>query len=330
MRKDSDHKMAYKNPMRHAEKVLASVESGHSAAKSRIAASWYRSALHHGLDPSKRREQFVATERELKSRRDGSDLLLRVAEQKLDQLFSLVGLSGCTVVLTDAAGIILDQRSRDAEAEDFAGWGLLPGANWSEGFEGTNGIGTCLAEGRNVVIHRDQHFFPKNIAMSCIGSPIYGATGQLSGALDVSSARSTQTEGLNSLIANTVEQTAKQIEIANFCAAFASERIVMAGEATGDESALVAINQDDCIVGATRAARSLLGWAMDGDLKPIAATDLFAGDDALRGFNRGEKAAVVKAITRANGNVSEAAKALGVGRATLYRRMKRLGIRRNS
>ncbi|MDN3718375.1 helix-turn-helix domain-containing protein [Roseibium salinum] len=38
---------------------------------------------------------------------------------------------------------------------------------------------------------------------------------------------------------------------------------------------------------------------------------------------------MIRALTRAGGNVSEAARALGVGRATLYRRMKRLGIGEN-
>ncbi|HHY02853.1 MAG TPA: helix-turn-helix domain-containing protein, partial [Paracoccus sp.] len=36
--------------------------------------------------------------------------------------------------------------------------------------------------------------------------------------------------------------------------------------------------------------------------------------------------AVVRALTRSGGNVTAAARALGVGRATLYRRMRRLGI----
>ena len=35
---------------------------------------------------------------------------------------------------------------------------------------------------------------------------------------------------------------------------------------------------------------------------------------------------MIRALTRAGGNVSQAARELGVGRATLYRRMKRLGI----
>jgi len=37
----------------------------------------------------------------------------------------------------------------------------------------------------------------------------------------------------------------------------------------------------------------------------------------------------MRALSRSGGNVSEAARALGVGRATLYRRMSRLGIGEN-
>lgn len=315
--------------MHHADKVLATVESKRSAARSRIAASWRRSVERHGLDPAALRRHDVATESELNLSREGSERLMRVAASRLDELFTLVGSSGCTVVLTDTDGMILDQRSNLADEDNFTEWGLLPGANWSERAEGTNGIGTCLAEERRVIIDRDQHFFPKNIAMSCIDSPIFGAEGELIGALDVSSARADQTEAFNNLISAMVDQTARQIETENFRLTYASERVVLAQEASADHSALVAINSDDCIVGATRAARKLFGWKSNGTLKPVAATDLFAADEGLRGFSRAEKAAVVKAITRANGNISVAAKALGVGRATLYRRMNKLGLTRS-
>ncbi|HMS95554.1 MAG TPA: helix-turn-helix domain-containing protein, partial [Tabrizicola sp.] len=49
-------------------------------------------------------------------------------------------------------------------------------------------------------------------------------------------------------------------------------------------------------------------------------------EDGHSGLEGAERAAVIRALTRAEGNVSEAARALGLGRATLYRRMKRLGI----
>lgn len=312
--------------MRHSDKVLASVESKQTAARSRIAASWRRSFEHYGLDPTKRREQNVATAQELSTLRDRAQNLIEVSSARIDQLFGLVGSSGCTVVLTDTEGFILDQRSNDADSQDFTQWGLMQGANWSERIQGTNGIGTCLAEGRHVVIHRDQHFFSKNIAMSCIGAPIYGAKGELIGALDVSSARLDQTENLNNLIAATVAQTSKQIEVDLFKSAFSGARIVLASSDEIEKSALLAIDADDIVIGASRGARQKFGWATDGEFSPLAATDVFGRDDHMIGFERAERAAVLRALTRSGGNVSAAARHLGIGRATMYRRMKRLGL----
>lgn len=316
--------------MKHADRILESLSSQQSAARSTIAASWRRSYDRYGLDPSARNKSSIATELEIAERCERLDLMLSVAKPNLDQLFGLIGASGCTVVFTDLDGVILDQRSSDADTRDFDAWGLRPGADWSERTEGTNGIGTCLEEGRPVIIHRDQHYMPKNIAMSCIGMPIHGACGELVGVLDVSSARLDKTDATNKLITAAVGVTARKIETENFRASFSKERVVMAGKRNSDHSALVAINSDDCIVGATRAARKHFKWGPEGELTPIAATDIFDEDNSFRGLGRGEKAAIVKAITRANGNVSGAAKALGIGRATLYRRMKRLGISRES
>ena len=269
----------------------------------------------------------MLTQRELRDRRAEAERLYRIASSKLDQLYGLVAASGCAVVLTDQRGVVLDQRTSDGDEAAFRSWGLVEGADWSEEAEGTNGIGTCLVEGQSVIVHRDEHFFSKNVAMSCIDSPIYGAEGELIGALDVSSARADQTAANNKLIAAMVAQTAKQIEADNFKAAFADARVVFAENQDADRNALVAISSDDVIIGATRAARQLYGWGAKGALEPLAATDLF-GRDGITGFARGEKAAVVKALTRAGGNVSAAAKDLGIGRATMYRRMKRLGLER--
>ena len=83
---------------------------------------------------------------------------------------------------------------------------------------------------------------------------------------------------------------------------------------------------NDLVVGATRAARALFGMAGTGPLTARPAADLLGRDDEVTGFERAERAAVLRALARAGGNVSQAARQLGVGRATLYRRMKRLGL----
>ncbi|MEM1102014.1 MAG: GAF domain-containing protein [Pseudomonadota bacterium] len=313
--------------MRHADLVFSAITS-EQAARSRIVASWARSHRRHGLDPARKGEATVLSAWEMRPRLEASERLTRVAASKLDQLYGLVSISGCAVVLTDGDGVILDRRVSDGEAGAFASWGLIEGADWSEAQEGTNGIGTCLAEKRSLIVHRDEHFCSKNVAMSCIDSPIYGADGAILGALDVSSARADQTAAMNSMMAAMVAQTARQIEADNFKASFESARVVFAGGEDADRNALLAINGDDVVIGATRAARQLYGWRAEGTFEPVAATDIFGRDGALTGLDRSEKAALVRALTRAGGNASAAAKALGIGRATLYRRMKRLGISR--
>ncbi|SMO73882.1 GAF domain-containing protein [Paracoccus laeviglucosivorans] len=307
---------------RHEDRVARA--SASPGAVTRLAASWRRSMVKHGLDPARAPQIEALTARELAQRREKLDGFLTVARPQLDQLFQLVCPTGCNVLLTDATGIVLEQRVNDGDAATFREWGLWTGTDWSEGAEGTNGIGTCLAEGRQVTIHREEHFYARNTGLSCMDAPIWGPDGRLVGALDVSSARSDHTERWNALIAAQVAQSARQIEAAFFRASFPGARIVTAQ--TDGIEALVAVDRDDLAIGANRAARRAFGLEREGALRPRPASDLFGREDEVTGFERAERAAVIRALARAEGNVSAAARALGVGRATLYRRMQRLGI----
>lgn len=314
---------------RHVERVVKIATHPSAAARSRLAASWRRSLDYHGLDPGQRDEVLRITDRELRERYEMAEKIRRIAMPKLDSLFQLVGSSGCGVLLTDAEGVVLDLRVSDGDRTVFEAWGLTPGSNWSEASEGTNGIGTCIAENRRVIIHRDEHFHARNIGMSCIDAPVFGPDGELIGALDVSSARADQTEAINRLIASQVAQTARQIEVDCFRAAFPGARIVVADDDDSGSAMLLAVDGDDLVLGATRGARIAFDLGTAGPIRPIPASDLFGREDGPKGFEKAERAAVIRALSRAGGNVSGAARALGVGRATLYRRMKRLGIREN-
>ena len=310
----------------HVDAVIATVQSKSAAARSRLAASWRRSMLSHGLDPSQQESQGFLSCNDVAERRDALGQVMEIAAPKLDRLFELVGSSGCGIVLTDGDGIVVDHRFSDADTSVFQGWGLGLGADWSEATEGTNGIGTCITERRSVTIHRDEHFMARNTAMSCIDAPIFGAEGQLIAALDVSSARADHTKTMNGLIAAMVSQMARKVEADNFRAKFSQARIVVADCDDTDSAMLLAVDHDDVVIGATRGARKAYGLATEGALTPFPANDLFGRGDGLTGFEKAERAAVVRALVRANDNVSAAARSLGVSRATLYRRMKRLGV----
>lgn len=314
---------------RHEDRVAQASQS--PGAVTRLAASWRRSMVKHGLDPASATQRQRLSETELAQKLDQMGEFMSVAGPQLDQLFQLVCPTGCNVLLTDAEGIVLDQRVNDADASTFNEWGLWKGVNWSEALEGTNGIGTCLAEGRQVTIHRDDHFFARNTAMSCMDAPIWGPDGRIIAALDVSSARADQTERWNGLIGAQVAQTARMIEAAFFRASFPKARIIVAQhEAAPDAALLLAVDKDDLMIGATRAARRAFGLEKEGSLRPRPAADLLGREDEATGFERAERATVIRALARAEGNVSQAARALGIGRATMYRRMARLGIGENS
>ncbi len=310
----------------HADVVLETAQSASAAALSRVAASWHRSAVKHGLNPDEHRGLEPIEQGSLNHRRVALEKLLAVATPRLDALFALVGQSGCAVFLTDLDGVILDQRLSLADAAAFEGWGMRAGADWSEAREGTNGIGTCLTEQRRVIIHQNEHFYTRNIGMSCIDAPIYGADGQIVGALDLSSARADQTQTFNRLLAAQVAQTARAIEAANFRAAYTSARIIVAESDDAEATTLLAIDENDLVIGATREARRVFGMNRSGELIAKPASDFLGREDGATGFEKAEKAAVIRALARAGNNVSEAARQLGIGRATLYRRMKRLGL----
>lgn len=313
--------MAHRN---HADMVAR--QSLSRKAQSALTASWRRSMMKYGLDPGDAARPEHLTGSELARRQQAMDQFLTLAAPQLDQLYNLVCLTGCNVLLTDAQGIVVDQRVSDADADQFRRWGLWKGADWSEARQGTNGIGTCLAEGRAVTIHRDQHFHTRNIGMSCMDAPIWGPDGRLIAALDVSSARADQTERYNRLIAAQVAQAASAIETLFFRASHPDARIVVARQDPSDSAALLAVDKDDLAIGATRAARKALGLEREGPIRPRPAADLLGSQNQPGGLERAERAAVMRALARADGNVSAAARALGIGRATLYRRMDRLGI----
>lgn len=313
--------------VRHADRIEAAIGSG-QAAKSALVASWRRSSRLHQLDPSGTRPPLRLTESELRQTIERAEPLVRAAQSAMDRLYQAVGVVGCCVLLAGRDGVPVDRRGAEADDNTFESWGLWIGSLWSEEYEGTNGIGTCLVEQRGLTIARDQHFFTRNTLLSCTAVPIYDGHARLVGVLDVSSCRADRTDAFANLIALAAGEAARRTEAELFRAAFAKSRIVLAPPIEAHGGGLLAIDGDDLVIGATRSARLALGLAPDHALRPVPAADLLCGIEGHReGLGDAQRAVLQRALTRAQGNVSAAAKALGVSRATLHRKLRRFELK---
>ena len=305
----------------HLSRIEAAI-SGGKAARSTLAASWARSARLYRLDPAARRIDSRITAQELALAQERLGALLPTAAPHLDRLFQVVGGLGACIVLADARGIAVDRRGHPGDDADFAASGLWTGTAWSEAEAGTNGIGTCLAEGRAVTIHREQHFMARNIGLSCSSAPVHGPEGQLMAVIDVSTARSDLADAVAGLIGSTVAEVARKVEADLFHQHFPKARMVVVPGLDRGLGALLAVDGDDLVIGATRAARSHLGLSGDLAAAPRPVADLLGlgADDSLQ---TAERAVLTRALARSGGNVSAAARALGLSRATLHRKLER-------
>jgi transcriptional regulator of acetoin/glycerol metabolism len=310
----------------HIDRVYAAAHS--SGATSRIAASWRRSMVNHGLDPANTKPIQRLDQAGIDRRRSKLGELHGLAVTEIDRLWQIVGSAGSGLYLTDKDAVVIDHRRDGGYDAEFNKVGLGLGAACGEDSVGTNGMGTCLADLRPAIIHREEHFHARDAGMTCIGTPIYGAQGEVIAALDFSSARVDMNRSGNLLIAEVLLQGARRIEAAYFRSRHPGTRILVVDRAGIDGTALLAIDSYDIVVGATRAARMAFNLAIEGKVVRIPASDLLGLTNPENDLSAAQRSAIMRAMARTSGNVSKAARELGVGRATLYRQIQRLKIER--
>lgn len=316
--------MAARDSVSHMSAIQSALAKG-GAARSPLVASWGRSAHLHGLDPLHKSKSHRLTAAEFAAAREAMGQMLHTATPSLDRLFAAVGGVGCCVVLANRDGVPLERRGARGDDSTFEDWGLWLGTQWSEAAQGTNGIGTALVEERVVTIDRGQHFLADNTILSCMSAPLFDEFGQIAGVLDVSSARTDLTVGITGLIVQALTEAAQRIEEGNFRAAFPRARMVMVPNNPRASAALLAVDGDDLVIGATRAARLSLNLPPDIARSPIPAADALAGalnqPPQPERLEDGERAVLMRALARAQGNASQAARSLGISRATFHRKI---------
>src|SRR5712671_6629851 len=244
----------------HAERVYSIAEGATPpSGVEDVSSSWQRSANKHGVDPADSTAPRILTSGELKPLREPLDELVFSAEEEIDQLYKVVREAGYTILFCDSAGVAIAHRGEGAQASRFEYWGTWLGGVWSEEVEGTNGIGTCIAEERPVTVHRSQHFRSRHMNLSCSGAPVFGVDGRLMAVLDVSAIDPELSEAAHALTGALTVRSARAIEERFFREQFRREWIVAVAPPEGGVTGmLLAIAGDQRIIGANRAARTSL------------------------------------------------------------------------
>jgi transcriptional regulator of acetoin/glycerol metabolism/DNA-binding CsgD family transcriptional regulator len=245
----------------HPERVYSAVENGPAiAGMEDVSTSWRRCLSEYGVDPGSRDAPRILTARELREVREPVEELVAVAKDENDHLHAIVGRVGYSVLFTSAEGVVVDFRGDPARTGEFKYWGIWNGGIWAESVEGTNGIGTCIAEERPITVHRTQHFRTRHTSLSCCGAPVFGPDGRIAAVLDVTSIDPDVSERSHALALAVVVDSARAIEERLFRRHFGGTwSVFFAVPFANGDSLKLAVDEDLRIVGAGRYARLTFG-----------------------------------------------------------------------
>lgn len=322
-----------------------------------ILRSWLRCA-DMGLDLTRPPALEAPEQREVQVLFERHERLRRLCRPELDALNAEARDTGGIVILTNAQGVVLDAVGDSAFAGRAAAVALRPGVTWSETSIGTNAIGTALAERRAVSVHGAEHFYDAHQILSCAAVPITDPRGVVVGVLDLSAHAQVQHLHALGLVRLAVEQIEHRFFNGAFDGATVlrfhtdaavvgasregvlvfddDQRLIAANRRglsllTRDWSALDSVDFDDLFESAAEPSGHMREWrAQDGSrfqgvLKPpsraAGAPEPIAASSLGSTLEDAELALMRATLESCGGNVSLAARRLGVHRSTLYRRL---------
>jgi DNA-binding CsgD family transcriptional regulator len=223
-----------------------------------VRASWQRSAERYHIAQGSRQAPCILTAQELSVSRAPVDELVGVAAEENDRLFATVGKVGYALLFTASDGVVVDVRGEPARIQQFKHWGIWQGGVWAESVEGTNGIGTCIAERAPVTVHCSHHFRARHATLSCCGAPVFDPNQNLVAVVDVSSCDPELSEHSHALALALTVEAARSIEERLFRHVHRRAWILSAIAPTRPQPLLLAVESDERVVGADRHARAAL------------------------------------------------------------------------
>ena len=327
-----------------------------------IERSWRR-CIEAGRRPEQRLTFDVVPAQARRRAEEANHTLLMAARPVLDKLGRAIANSHYFAILTDAQGMVIDVNGPIDHSDRRARLLTRIGVDLSERAVGTTAIGAVLAELRPVWLHRGEHFFDDTALFSCAGAPLFGPDGQCAGMLDLTGIDAPERPELKHLVAQWARSIENALALArphalllrlnwpgcsldddgdglvgldgdgNVVGANTAARQMLAQLAQGRPlphcSELFAMPWE-LLFDAARRDRPMEVPLWSGLVLQVLAQSpgtpaaaFPAGIERPLPLRDVEAALIRRAVDEAHGNVQEAARALGVSRATVYRKLGR-------
>ncbi|EUC15388.1 GAF modulated sigma54 specific transcriptional regulator, Fis family [Burkholderia sp. BT03] len=260
---------------KQVEAIMRERLLGGFAPSAPVVRSWTRCIEDYGLDPDVCVAPPVMTSAELALRREQSADLIDCAKLEMATLYQQLGDPELAVVMTDADGVILHLASSPEFAGEVEDWGLCAGAIWNERAAGTNGMGTCLAEGKSIAVRQHEHFYRRYTTLTCAAAPVFDERGAIAGVLDVTSRSPLLQQHSLVLVGMSRQMIENRLLDARHTQAYRIQfhsrpefvGTLHAGKLTVDE--------DGTILGANRSALVQLGFVTLDEIAGQSVTEIF-------------------------------------------------------
>ena len=314
-----------------------------------------------GLEPGQRVAFDPVSAQRMRQVQEENRPLVQAARPVLAELVRAMGNIGYFAILTNAEGIVIDVHGPVDRSDRRADVIARVGVDLSERVVGTTAISAALTELQPVWLHRGEHFFEDTSVYSCAGAPVFGPDGCCAGMLDLTGVEVTERPALKHLVRRSARSIENSWLLASphaltlrlnwpgnqpgddsdglltldadghITGANPTARQMLSldvGSAGAHASDVFAMPWENLFDAARREGGSceVPLWSglrlqtqahRAGANEPAGSAPRSSGK-ALRDV---EAELIRQAVTQARGNVAEAARTLGISRATVYRKL---------
>ena len=150
-----------------------------------VVADGWRRCKEAGVNPIGGLGRMVGDD-VFQSIREANATLIDAAMPIMQSVFDIVRRTGFLMVLTDAAGYVLETMGDETILAKSGDLRFVPGALWDNASVGTNAISVALDYNTAIQMAGAEHYCRTHHGWTCSAAPVHGPSGEVIGCLNMS------------------------------------------------------------------------------------------------------------------------------------------------